>query len=273
MRRLAIVAAIAALLAMTLPAEALASSGGVGTCTNGTMAAGTYRSFVVRGTCVIAAGANVHIRGNLVIAPGAMLDDHGAELWQQAEIHVGGNIYVGHRAVLGLGWNSPNGEGSLGPDTVGGSLIADRPMALQIGGVTIRGSLISVGGGVASTSLADFRNLPIKDNVIGGNLVVTGWRGGWIGLIRNTVGHNVLFAYNVSRSNPETGPGAFFDSSEVMGTHIDMGGGQVIDIPQTIKGNLVCFGNVPAAHINPLDGGAPNTVGGKAIGECKGLTQ
>ena len=108
MRRLAIVAAIAALLAMTLPAEALASSGGVGTCTNGTMAAGTYRSFVVRGTCVIAAGANVHIRGNLVIAPGAMLDDHGAELWQQAEIHVGGNIYVGHRAVLGLGWNSPN---------------------------------------------------------------------------------------------------------------------------------------------------------------------
>ena len=74
-------------------------------------------------------------------------------------------------------------------------------------------------------------------------------------------------------ANDVTGPGTDPDSSEVMGTHIDLGGGNAVDIPQTIGGNLVCFGNLPAAHVNPADGGAPNTVGGKAIGECAGLTQ
>jgi hypothetical protein len=271
MRRLAIVAAVAALLAMAMPAEGLASTGQAGRCVNGWMAAGTYSSFVVRGNCTIAGGATVHIRGNLMIAPGAALDDHGAEQWMHGEIHVGGDVLVGPGAVLGLGWNSPNGEGSLGPDTVGGSIVAFRPRALQIGELTIGRNLISVGGGVASTSAADFRNFPVKDNVIGGNLVVTGWHGGWIGLIRNTVARNVVFSYNVSMSS-DAGPGTDSDSSEVMGTHIDMGGGQVVDIPQTIGGNLICLGNLPAAQINPGDGGAPNSVGGHAIGQCKGLT-
>ena len=44
-------------------------------------------------------------------------------------------------------------------------------------------------------------------------------------------------------------------------------------IPQTIGGNLICFGNVPAAHFNPVDFGAANSVGGKAIGQCAGLAQ
>jgi len=43
--------------------------------------------------------------------------------------------------------------------------------------------------------------------------------------------------------------------------------------PQTIGGNLICRGNVPAAHFNPDDRGAPNTVRGKAPGECAGLTR
>jgi hypothetical protein len=40
----------------------------------------------------------------------------------------------------------------------------------------------------------------------------------------------------------------------------------------TISGNLICFGNAPAAQVNSGDGGLPNVVGGKAIGECAGLT-
>ena len=235
------------------------------------MLAGTYRDFTVTGTCTIAYGAKVQIKGNLIVARGASLNDHGAEAWQAAEIHITGNVLVGKGAVLGLGWNSPQGEGSLGPDTVGGNILADRPLALQVGQVTIGGNLISNGGGVLSTSQADFRNFPIKDNVIHGNLVVTGWRGGWIGLIRNQVGKNVIFARNVSRSNPETGPGMDTDSSEVMGTDLSSVGGPVI--PQTIGRNLICFGNSPAAQVNPVDGGANNVVGGKAIGECAGLAQ
>jgi hypothetical protein len=38
-----------------------------------------------------------------------------------------------------------------------------------------------------------------------------------------------------------------------------------------IAGNLICHNNTPAAQVNPDDGGQPNTVGGRKIGECAGL--
>ena len=268
MRRLAILGSVVALLALAAPGSALAANPGAGTCIGGTLPAGTYGDVVVTGTCTIAYGANVHIKGDLTIAAGASLNDHGAEAWQMAEMHIAGNVKVGRNAVLGLGWNSPEGEGSLGPDTVGGNIIANHPLALQLGQVTVGGDVISNGGGVLSTSAQDFRNFPVKDNVIHGNLAVQGWRGGWIGLIRNQVDGNVIFAHNVSRSNPETGPGTDEDSSEVMGTAFGP-----FNIPQTIGGNLICHDNVPAAHVNPVDGGANSFVGGAAIGECAGLTQ
>jgi hypothetical protein len=266
MRRLILLGSAAALLAVALPGTTLAAA--PGTCTGGTMAAGTYGDFTVTGTCNIAFGATVQINGDLTIAPGGSLNDHGAEAWMAAQMHIAGDVYVGKGAVLGLGWNSPNGEGSLGPDTVGGDIVATRPLALQLGQVTVGGNVISNGGGVLSTSIEDFRNFPVKDNVIHGNLVVQGWHGGWIGLIRNQVDGNVIFSRNVSRSNPETGPGMDEDSSEVMGSAIGD-----ISIPQTIGGNLICRGNVPAAQVNPVDFGAKSIVGGKGIGQCAGLTQ
>jgi len=271
MRRLTLLGTLVALVAMALPGTVLAAAPGAGTCQGGTMQAGTYSRFTVTGICNIAFGANVQINGDLIVANGASLNDHGAEAWMHAQMHITGNVKVGKGAVLGLGWNSPNGEGSLGPDTVGGNIIANRPLALQVGQVTIDGNLISNGGGVLSTSAADFRNFPIKDNVIHGNLVVQGWHGGWIGLIRNTVGGNVIFSKNVSRSNPETGPGTDGDSSEVMGTDLSAIGGPIV--PQTIGGNLICHGNVPAAQVNPLDGGAKSVVGGRAIGQCAGIAE
>jgi hypothetical protein len=259
-----------AMLVMLLPAAALAAPSRGGTCSNGTMVGGSYRGFVVTGECTIAPGAVVHINGDLRIVTGAKLNDHGAECWLGGEIHVSGNIHVGKGAVLGLGWNTPMCDGALGPDTVGGNIVANQPRALQIGGVTIGGSLVSNGGGVASTSAADFRNFPIKDNVIHGSLVVQGWKGGWIGFIRNTISGNAIIANNVSGSNPE-GPGAFFDSTEVMGSDLTFAGLGIA--PQTIGGNLICHGNVPAAQINPLDGGIANVVDGKALGECASLVQ
>jgi hypothetical protein len=269
-RRLTLLGASIALLTMALPGSALAAGPGAGTCSGGTMLAGTYRNFTVQGTCTIDAGATVQIKGNLVIAAGASLNDHGAEAWKNAQMHIAGNVYVGKGAVLGLGWNSPQGEGSLGPDTVGGSIVANQPLALQLGQITVGGDVISIGGGVPSTSAADFRNFPVKDNVIHGNLVIAGWHGGWIGLIRNTVDRNVIFSRNVSRSS-DAGPGMDEDSSEVMGSDLGAIGGPVI--PQTIGGNLICHGNVPAAQVNPGDFGAKSFVGGKGIGQCAGLTQ
>ena len=152
-------------------------------------------------------------------------------------MHITGDVYVGKGAVLGLGWNSPDGDGTLGPDTVGGSIIATKPLALRVGQATIGGSLISNGGGVLSTSAEDFRNFPVKDNVIGGNLIMQGWHGCWIGAIRNQVGGNLIFARNVSGSS-EAGPGMDTDSSEVMGSAFGP-----FSIPQTIGGNLICHGN------------------------------
>jgi hypothetical protein len=266
LRKLISLWAVAAMVALVVPATALAAGSGAGTCSGGTMAANTYRSFVVTDTCTIAYGANVQINGNLTIKPGARLNDHGAEGWMNAQVHVTGNIYVGKGAVLGLGWNSP--EGTQGPDTVGGNIIANQPLALQIGNVTINGNLVSNGGGVLSTSADDFRNFPIKDNVIHGNLVIQGWTGGWIGVIRNTIDGNAIIANNRSYSS-DLGPGTDEDSTEVMGTDATAFGGPIV--PQTIGGNLICHGNLPAAQVNPLDAGAPSIVMGKKIGECARL--
>jgi hypothetical protein len=269
MRRLMVLGTVVALVAMALPASALAADPGAGTCSSGTMHGGTYTSFTVTGTCTIAYGASVQINGDLTVADGASLNDHGAEAWKVAQMHIAGDVKVGKGAVLGLGYNAT--EGTLGPDTVGGNIVANQPLALQLGNVTVGGNVISNGGGVLSTSIADFRNFPVKDNTIHGNLIIQGWRGGWIGLIRNHVDGNVIFAKNVSLSNPETGPGTDGDSSEVMGSDVSAIGGPIV--PQTIGGNLICRGNVPAAHVNPGDFGAKNFVGGEAIGECAGLTQ
>jgi hypothetical protein len=266
LRRLTILSTVLALVALVLPASTLAASPRAGTCTDGVMAGGTYAGFVVTGSCTIAYGANVQINGNLTLTPGSALDDHGAEMWMNGQVHVTGNIYVKKGAVLGLGWNAP--EGTLGPDTVGGSIVANQPLALQIGSVTIGGNLVSHGGGVLSTSVDDFRNFPVKDNVIHGNLVISGWTGGWFGVIRNTIHGNAIITNNRSWSSDE-GPGTDEDSSEVMGTDATAFGGPVI--PQTIGGNLICVGNLPAAHFNPLDAGAPNVVYGHKIGECSAV--
>jgi len=255
-RRTLLFGTVVALVAMALPGSALAANPGAGSCSGGIMATGTYSGFTVTGTCTIAPGANVQINGNLLVAKGASLDDHGLEAYRAAQLHVTGNVIVGKGAVLGLGYNAA--PGTLGPDTVGGNIIADQPLALQVGNVTVGGNLISVGGGVLSTSAADFRNFPVKDNVIHGNLILQGWRGGWLGVIRDHVDGNVIVANIVSLSSG-AGPGTDPDSTEVQ--------------TNNVGGNLICFGNSPAAQVNPGDGGLPNTVGGHAIGQCAGLTQ
>lgn len=268
-RRLILLGASITLVALALPGSALAANPGAGTCTTGSIGTGTWTSFTVTGNCTIDAGANVQINGNLTVADGAILNDHAAAGYQGAQVHITGDVKVGKGAILGLG--SYLTPGSVGLDTVGGNIVANQPLTLYLGGVTVGGDVVSNGGGVLSTSMADFRNFPVKDNVIHGNLVIQGWHGGWIGLIRNTVDGNVIFSKNVSRSNPETGPGMDEDSSEVMGSDLGAIGGP--SFPQTIGGNLICHGNVPAVHANPADFGANNFVGGEAIGQCAGLTQ
>jgi hypothetical protein len=112
-----------------------------------------------------------------------------------------------------------------------------------------------------------FRPRP-KHGVIDGNLIVQGWQGGWIGIIRDTVGGNVIYSNNASVlhqtpvpcGDPGTpactgsAPGADPDSTEVD--------------TNTIGGNLICQNNSPAAQRGDAPASLPNTVTGNKIGEC-----
>ena len=109
-------------------------------------------------------------------------------------------------------------------------------------------ALEQIGGGPGPTS-DPYVNFPIKDNLIDGNLEVSGWEGTWFGVIRNTVHGKVVLRKNIGVALGEFGP----DSTEVA--------------TNTISGDLICTDNSPAAQLGD-SGGTINTVGGKKIGQC-----
>lgn len=244
MTKLRLLLGIGALLVLGgVGSGALAAGQGGTTCSGGSIAAGTYKSLTVTGTCTFDNGAAITIDGNLTVARGAILNDHAAST---ATVHVTGNVKVGKGAVLGLGDYDP----SLPHDSaiVDGNITANHPLTLYLGGITVHGNLISNGGGDPG------RNFPIKDDTVDGNVAIQGWSGLWLGVIRVTAGGNVIVSKNRS-ADPSTEPGS--DSTEVM--------------TNTISGNLICHRNTPDAQVNALDGGLPNTVAGRKIGECAAL--
>jgi hypothetical protein len=172
-------------------------------------------------------------------------------VWRAA--HITGNVNVGKGAVLGLGSYSP--APAHDSAVVDGNVTANQPLTLYLGGITIHGNLTSNGGG--SGPAGPFRNFPIKDDTIGGNVIIQGWEGGWIGVIRANVGGNLIFQKNASVLTDDGSPAPDADSSEVQTNHVG--------------GNLNCQGNTPPAQVNPDDGGQPNVVGGNKNGECAGL--
>jgi len=226
---------------------------------------GSHGSVTVTGMCAVGAGG-VTIDGDLTLATGTVFNGFGPT------VHVTGDVRVRPGALLALGYNAPEGE--LGSDTVGGNVVANQPLSLYLGNITVHGNVVSNGGG----STNRFFNLPIKDNAIDGNLIVHGWTGGWWGVIANTVGGNVVLSDNRSVVSPggecegtfpsgcDAAVGVDEDSSEVQSRIVP----GVIDNPQHILGNLTCHGNTPPAQVNALDGGAANIVDGNKIGECAG---
>ena len=174
-------------------------------------------------------------------------------------VNITGNVKVGKGAGF-WAWAHTRPLARWDLTRSAGTSTPDQPLTLYLGSVTVDGNVTSNGGGLLSTSWADFRNFPVKDNVIHGNLIIQGWQGGWIGVIRNHVDGNVIVSKNVSLLT-ETGPGTDEDSTEVQ--------------TNAISGNLICHGYSLAAHVNSNfpDLGQPNVVGGNAIGECAGLTQ
>ncbi len=234
------------------------------TCSGGTIPSGTYGSVTVTGTCYVPSGA-VSIHGNLTLAPGSLLDavspappaQTGSEL--PGDVYVTGNVSVGSGAVLGLGC-APSICTDSTNDSVGGNILANQALAVIVHGVTIGGSAVVTGGGGGVTcdppplfetdpqlagtpAYGDFEN-----NVIKGNLTVTGLQSCWFGALRDQIGGS--FTYN---NNTFADP----DASE--------------NLSSTIAGNLICLNNVPAVQrgdAGPPQVTPPNVVRGAALGEC-----
>jgi len=238
-----LVVSIAVLGFAAVGSSATAGLPGNPPCIGGAILGGVYYgNLVVAGNCTFADGASITVYGNLVVSPGGVLNDHAAST---ATVHVTGNVIVGRGGVVGLGDYNP-----VPPHTsavVDGSVLAGGASTIYLGGMTVHGNVVFAGGGSAG------RNLPIKDDQIDGNLIISGWRGLWFGVIRDTVGGNVLLLNNTA-ANPSQDPGS--DSSEV--------------VTNTIAGNLACFGNTPAPQVGDSEG-APNVVGGEKLGQCSGL--
>src|SRR5262245_43786363 len=64
---------------------ALAAGQGATVCSAGSIAAGTYKSLIVTGTCTFDDGAAITINGNLSVKRGAVLNDHAAST---ATVHI-----------------------------------------------------------------------------------------------------------------------------------------------------------------------------------------
>lgn len=198
--------------------------------------------------------ASLVVTGNLTIAPGACLD-----AFSLATVRVGHNVFVEKGATLALGCS----PGALGPpaqapcftstttDSVGGNIVASQPYSLYLTADSIGGNVISNGGGpgLGVPPAVPLVTFPIKENTIGGNLILEGWQGGWMGAIRNTVGGNMVYSGNDSVADP--------DSNEV--------------VTNTVGGNLVCAGNSPAVQFGD-SGGSPDVVGGSVIGQCTAVS-
>ena len=257
------------------------------TCTGGNIPSGTYSSVLVKGVCYVPSGP-VAVTGNLTVAPGALLDattpPHGpGTAGLPGIVTVGGDVYVEQGAVLWLGCDAhvsggppnftqacPSGGTTFGDDFVGGNIIGSGALAMVVHGVTVRGNVLSIGGG-SPTELAGgpgsggcfgimqpalwnadpigaFIGNPlytdVEDSSIGGNLELKNIQTCWLGAVRVTVGGNVIDQNNLM-GDP--------DANEVVGN--------------TVSGNIICFNNDSFVQFGD-SGAGPNVVSGNALGEC-----
>jgi hypothetical protein len=145
--------------------------------TTGIALSGDYGNLTVSGIAFVASGATLNVSGNLTVAPGACLD-----AFSLGTVHVGGNVTVRSGATLALGCapgsNGPPGTQpcgySVADDTVDGNIIANQPLTMYLTAVTVGGNVVSNGGGLSTPGLS----FPVKNMIIGGNLVLQGWQGG-----------------------------------------------------------------------------------------------
>lgn len=221
------------------------------TCSGGEIPAGTYANVSVTGPCTVGLGAVIEITGNVTVAAGASLDAQSAS----ATMTIGRNVTAAQGSFLGLGCQPPSYTGNsahectVDPEgvsviTVGGSVTANGAMAVMLNGIVVHGNVTLTGGG---------STIPwsIKNNVIDGNLTITGQRTEWLGALFNTIGGNATLT-NIALSDPHPGaPGVYI-------------------VRNNVARNLTCNGLTPGVSGGFVPGSV-NVVGGNATGQCAAL--
>ena len=235
------------------------------TVTYAEIPSGTYSSIAVTGVCDIAPGAVINVLGNFAVAAGAIFDAQGAP----AMITVGRNFTGTSGSIFALGClpnppghttGHPCGSDLVGnpidgvdPDTassdvtINGNVVATDSNVGLMYGVTVKGNVVlSGGGGPFPIPWA------VKDNSIGGNLVVSNMTPNWFGLIRNHIsGNAILTNVNITDALFGDGTPTIFIASN------------------TVDHNLICSGLGPA--VSRGFGSEHNTVGHQTIGQCVNL--
>ena len=240
--------ATAALLLWGGPAMAAPNGGTALMCTGGDIASGTYSSITVTGHCTVTEDATISVTGNITVAAGAILEADGAP----STITVGHNVTAGPGAWIALGCTLAHGGCStLKADVlVKGNVTLDHVFNAALNGITVNGNVTSMGGG-AGLDFPGFIPFSVKDDIIGGNLTVSGLTTTWFGVIRTSVGRNVTLT-SIKVSDP--------DGNEI--------------VHDVIGRNLTCTAmNVPPqfgdATEESSDPAYPySTVGGHANGQC-----
>jgi hypothetical protein len=262
-------AAVPAVVVGASAAQAAPRSSCTGSLTSPGLLSGTYSGDVtVSGFCVVNGGPTL-VRGDLHLVPGSALD---ATFALNDVSHVGitsltvkGDVTVGAGAALALGCEpqaSPCSDdpaaqtgGTLtGVNQISSDVTATGALALIIHASQIKGDVRQSGGGGGlgcappPSGVFSLLHSPVfsdyEDNVISGDLKVTGLQSCWFGALRNTVRGDFTYSDNTF-GDP--------DASEVL--------------TNVVSGNLSCVADVPVVEYGDSFGN-PNRVGDDATGQC-----
>ena len=229
------------------------------TCSGGEIGSGTYSSITVTGNCTVARDAVITVKGDITVRKGAALDAQSSP----STMTVGGDVFAGRGSTLGLGCqpravtgnsahpcvdasgNPIEDPGVFSTIAIKGGITALGSSIVLINGVEVGRSVTIVGGGDPVVPWS------VKNNSIKGNLWVSNLDTNWFGALFNKVGGNVVL-WDITLV--EDHPGA---------------AGVVYVVQNTIGHNLFCKG-LPGVSGGFVPG-AVNTVGGRALGQCKDL--
>lgn len=234
------------------PLAAAAAPPGPGpfVCTGGSIPPGTYTRLVVAGNCQVPDGSDVTVTvlGNVRVNAGATLD---APHFGTLDVH--GSVHAGSGSTV-----------TLEEQTIGGDVVARNALAVELGSVTVKGSVRVRGSSstaatcVMAKSPNIFNGVYLVQNTIAGNVRVTGWTGCLTSINGNTIGGSMT----VNRISTTTGLWGDNANNTMFGN--------------SISGNLTCRNITPAPQLDynlPATdpSSIPNQVAGHARGQCTSL--